>query len=382
MHLTKPCLSWISRNKILLAVLFLGVVLDFSITRIRDNPWSVLGELIGFVVFLGYIFFPRVGGWVFIAAVVAMNVVPTVEFGLVVYLTIPVIFDWSWRGWWKQSLIATLVSSLAILIGFAGKYNTIASVFYALLLLFALGAGFVLRQYIEENLRLNIHSVMEQHRYELAQLQTKQELSAELHNYTAGTLSRLTTLSAKLLEDAKGSPETSEETRLRLELLHGESVRALSELRRTLSVLGQNPTLKATPTPLATTLDTARDVATGFGFNVEIDTDPENLRTLSTTVTSLLRECVREALTNLIKYGNPEKPCRVSIEVDNMERIVDFTMMNSISSFSANPVLSSGRGLKLLGEQLHISGGFLEAGRTGEHWVLHITIPLEMEVTK
>lgn len=380
MNFSKRRLPEISRNQILFVVLLLGVGLDFSIVRIRDNPWSVLGEAIGFVVFLGYIFFPRVGGWFFIAVIVAMNVLPTVEFGLVVYLTIAVVFDWTWRGWWKQGLVATCISSLSIFIGFAGKYNLIASVFYALLQLFAFGAGHMLRRYIEENLRLNVQSLTEQHRYELALMHTKQQFAAELHNYTAGTLSRITTLSAKLLEDVNDYPEISEETRLRLKLLHEESVRALRELRRTLGVLGQNTTVKAASTSLATSLDTVREVASAFGFNLEIDDAPEDLNTLSPAVTDLLRECLRESLTNLIKYGNPEQYCRLSIEIDDTHGVLDFTMMNSINSLPVDSVLSSGKGLKLLGEQLNVRGGVLEAGRIGEHWVLRITIPLELEV--
>lgn len=366
----------ISRAGILILLVSLAAVLDLSVTRTRSDSWSVLGLAVAVVAFLLYIVYPRFGGWGFIVVAACLGTIPVLNLGAVLYLTLAVVFDWAWRGWWKQSLAAVLIASISVIVGFEGKYNIIAGLFYAAQQLFAFGAGFLLRRYIDENVRLQLHAVMEKHRNEAAATQMKQQLATELHNYTAGTLSRITSLSAKLVEDAKNDPNASADTVLRLEVLHGESVRALRELRSTIGMLGQNTLASETPVNLVVSLETAKSVAEGFGFDLETDLDPDNVSELSEDTTRLLRECVREALTNLIKYGDPEKPCALTVEIDEAERLVDFTVVNSIGSPGHNPVLSGGNGLVLLSQRLKSAGGTLEAGRTGRRWVLHITVPL------
>ena len=369
----------VSRAKILILLVSLATVLDLSVARTRSDPWSVLGLAVAVVAFSLFIVYPRFGGWVFIAAAACLGAIPALNLGTVLYLTLAVVFDWAWRGWWKQSLAAVLIASISVIVGFEGKYNIIAGIFYAAQQLFAFGAGFLLRRYIEENVRLQLHAVMEKHRNESAVTQMKQQLARELHNYTAGTLSRITSLSSKLVEDAKNDPNASADTALRLEVLHGESVRALRELRSTIGMLGQTTPPPETVANLVASLETAKSVAEGFGFNLETDFNPDNVSELSEDTTRLLRECVREALTNLIKYGDPEKPCDLTIEVDEATHLVDFTAVNSIGSPGNDSVLSGGNGLELLGQRLKFAGGTLEAGRTGERWVLHITVPFTVQ---
>lgn len=366
-----------TRKWILLGSLLFIIILDLSVDTLRSNWLNLFALTIVALTFTSFIFFEQVGGWLFIAVTVFMIVNPWVATGASAYLFVLVVFHWAWRGWWKQSLAAVLLNSTAVMIGFADKYNLTAGLFICGLSIFAFVTGCMLRSYFKENIRLNLQMELERYRQESLLRQIRQHISMELHDYTAGTLSRIVSLSTQLLESFNENRDISIHTIEKLELLHSESVQALRELRGTISMLGENASSRVTNVTLAEELDNVKAVAIGYGFNLQIDFCSEDFANLNEDCSDILKNCVREALTNLIKYGDATEECSFMLEVDDVDDVIILTAVNSVGTPITESVLSRGSGLDFLRRRVRKAGGKLEAGTTGNRWVLHIEVPLK-----
>lgn len=145
----------------------------------------------------------------------------------------------------------------------------------------------------------------------------------------------------------------------------------LNKTRQLLETLNARPSSSRTQS-LPGTLETLNKRLRDHGFTVISTMD------LATPVTkhlhnAILDRMLREAVTNIIKYGTPQSV--VNIDVKSSERGVTITINNSYAKAGEKSPYSTHLGLSSILENLHAVGGALKTHSTDREWTITAQIP-------
>lgn len=112
--------------------------------------------------------------------------------------------------------------------------------------------------------------------------------------------------------------------------------------------------------------------AVGFTVHPEVATSPDLPRSITFAAGRLLRE----AATNVLKYGDTEVPVVMRAVTEGGEFVVD--VVNGLPEVERAKVSQTGLGLTGLAERVRLLGGHLELTSEDRTWRLRADIPLEV----
>jgi signal transduction histidine kinase len=110
-----------------------------------------------------------------------------------------------------------------------------------------------------------------------------------------------------------------------------------------------------------------------------VDAHLEDVEGVPAVVGQTVYRIVREALTNVRKHA-PD--ARVHLEVSRAGEQLTVTVTNTLTHVAdlGHDALSAGTGLPSMRERATLLGGEVTAGRDGDLWRVHATLPLRQEV--
>ena len=359
---------WVYRlGMLLLIVLALGV--DLFLFQVPPRPTSLIAAAILSISSILFLFWPRLGGWIYLLADAIFVALPSSSVGMLGYLCMAVIFLWGWRRYYVDAALAIILLAASFFLG-APLYPA-TSILTSILLIASFTAGYMLRRYVDERDGA-LNQLWNQ------RLQTIQEnqafrdgLSVQLHDSVAGTLS----IVASTAEVICGELPSDSPTHSKAELLRQETRNALSELREIIQLLDTRQGQKEIRPHLKKELDRATSVAAGAGLRLELDSSGQELKALPDDFENQLITILRETITNAIKYASPSAP--VTLSISRSGNLVEFMMKNRVSEEVQDAVMSSGKGLLQLEKCLDDSGGSLEAWSSNGWWIVHAELPIE-----
>jgi signal transduction histidine kinase len=230
--------------------------------------------------------------------------------------------------------------------------------------------GVLVRQWADRTVRLT----QETERLAAAQDRVRQETAAaersriarELHDVLAHSVSAMVLQVTAAEGLVRADPGRAEG------LLHDVAAvgrQALSETGRLLHLIRDtDDELGLAPEAGLDRLPGLLEGFRGRGLAVELETSGL-LAGLPPGVDLSAYRIVQEALTNALRHGGGEAVVRISRDADRVEIHV---------SNPAGPGGTSGSGLGLVGmsERVAVFGGSLEHGRSGDRYVLDVTLPV------
>jgi signal transduction histidine kinase len=203
-----------------------------------------------------------------------------------------------------------------------------------------------------------------------AVLAERTAVARDLHDAIAAHLSTSAIHSGAVLARA---PET-ERDRAALQAVRTSSLAALEEMRTMILLLRADGSMPddATMPGGAERLPELVDAAAADGLRVCMDM-PEVPR-VPAPVGQALYRIVQEALTNAGKHAPGSS---VHLEVAEDADHVNVTITNTLTSTVdlGHRALSAGTGLASMRERAMLLGGELSAGRDGDGWRVHLTLP-------
>lgn len=116
-----------------------------------------------------------------------------------------------------------------------------------------------------------------------------------------------------------------------------------------------------------------------LGYRPRFTTPPE-VDELPSTLSRTLIRIMQETSTNIIKHAPPRCECRADVRVD--ARHVVLTVRNPLGTDEGREELHhgpTGWGLRGIAERVDLLGGDLEAGPTGQEWLVSARIPLSAD---
>ncbi|MET8828656.1 histidine kinase [Streptomyces sp. NPDC004610] len=256
----------------------------------------------------------------------------------------------------------------------SGLQTPVVAIVQALLVVAVAAAGVVgrvLNAYItalrERAVRLEIER---DQRARLAAAAERSRVAREMHDILGHTLAVIVGLANGAAGLTEAKPERGAQT---LRIIADSGRGALAELRRLLSVIGDDEKSAPGDTPLAPQpgfgdLDALleRVRAAGPAVTLAVEGSPDEL---PPGLQLAVYRVVQEAMTNTLKYAAPDTAVRVTIAVD--DTAVDLTVQDTGPS-RAPGVNSDGRGLVGMRERAALYGGGVTAGtnRLGG-WTVH-----------
>ncbi|MCI6585112.1 MAG: histidine kinase [Mobiluncus sp.] len=354
---------------LLLIALALGV--DLFLFQNPPHPTSLIAATVLSISSILFLFWPRLGGWIYLLADAGFVAFPGSFVGMLGYMCMAVVFLWGWRRYYLDAAIGIALLSVSFFLG-APKYPA-TGILTSILLLAGFTAGYMLRRYVDER-DAALNQLWEEKLKTVQETQAFRDgLSVQLHDSVAGTLS----IVASTAEVISGEIPTDSLARPKTELLRLETRRALSELREIIQLLDTRQDRETIRPNLEKELERAASVTAGAGLSLELDSSEEELKELPDYLQDQLIPILRETTTNAIKYASPSAP--VTLSISQSENLVEFMMKNRVSEEVQDAVMSSGKGLLQLRKRLEDSGGSLEAWSANGWWIVHAELPIEGE---
>ncbi|WP_409483670.1 sensor histidine kinase [Arsenicicoccus dermatophilus] len=199
-----------------------------------------------------------------------------------------------------------------------------------------------------------------------ARAQERRMLARELHDVVAHGLT-LVTMQATLLR-AADDPAVREQAARTIEVT---SRAALRELRALLDVLSSSDAVAERTGAVPDLRETVAALTVGcerLGYPLTAHVDPVDL---GPATRHAVDRVLREAVTNLLKHSGPGP---AELRVTGRGGDVVITVGNRMVPTGA-AVPSGGSGLTGLAERVRLLGGQLDAGPTGDRWVLRAVLP-------
>ncbi|GIE95211.1 sensor histidine kinase [Paractinoplanes rishiriensis] len=199
-------------------------------------------------------------------------------------------------------------------------------------------------------------------------------MARDLHDVIAAHLSTTAIHSGAAL----AAPPDTERDRAALRAVRTSSLAALEDMRSMIMLLRADAAPAADPA-LPGGLDRLPelvDAATADGLRVEVHT--RDVPELPVLVGQATYRIVREALTNARKHAPAS---HVRLDVKEAGATVSVTVTNTLTRAGGlgHQALSAGTGLTSMRERAALLGGELTAGREGDRWRVHATLPLHPE---
>lgn len=92
---------------LLLIVLALGV--DLFLFQVPPRPTSLIAAAILSISSIIFLFWPRLGGWIYLLADAIFVALPSSSVGMLGYLCMAVIFLWGWRRYYVDAALAIIL---------------------------------------------------------------------------------------------------------------------------------------------------------------------------------------------------------------------------------------------------------------------------------
>ncbi len=209
--------------------------------------------------------------------------------------------------------------------------------------------------------------------HDAARDDVRRELAGELHDIVAHQLSLITM-------QATGYRDETDAEALRAGLDRVTAINAsaqadlalLLHVMRTGAGAAQPETGAGWLSPTAAA-DAAAATLREAGRPVRVDIDPA-IDAADPTTRRTMTRIIREATTNILRYGRPGGTCsiRIAMSGDGLRLTID----NPLPERARHSVHSTGLGLIGLEERLRITGGTLETGAAEGRWRLAAQLPL------
>ncbi len=364
---------------------------------------------------------PLIGGLtVFVLTGLAAS--KDVDLGLVFLGVFAVALDWISRGWWVRTVIALLGANTA---QFLSSGSPVANGLGVILgSTIAIAGGLTLRHFQQqETLLKQKRAAAEQERAAAKEKQAaaEQERAAAKEKQAAAEQERAAAKEKQAAAEQKRA--TAEEERIAAEEALELAVQAQKEIRQDLAAT-LHDTLAAdlvrialSSHSLATTIDnsevaeTARELENASRSTLQhlraviATTKVQHIKGPEPTIASVIKECslmlsrrnikisskfpenldarcstdlkknialiIQESSMNILKYGKADSGASISIETSG-EAAIDIMIANECTTehIEDHGEISSGFGLENLSNRIINTGGFLEASRRGDRWVL------------
>lgn len=189
-------------------------------------------------------------------------------------------------------------------------------------------------------------------------------LAHELHDSVTGAVAGMI-----LHAGAARALATDPRVRQALEVIEHAGAQAMRELH---SMLGLLRAPEAAPGRRFAEVEQLLDTARRAGLEVCLEVTGQ-ARTLTGDTDHAAFRVMQEALTNVTKHAG--RGARVEVGVVWAEHTLDLTVRSSGGLPTSAAALSSGTGLRGLGERLDALGGALRAGPARDGWCVHATLP-------
>jgi len=325
---------------------------------------------------------PAIGGTIVISIATLTVLFPdnTINSSLMFLGIFAVAADWISRDWWLAAVLALLIPQTTQLA--ASDQLMADSRGVVLGSSIAIVGGFLLRHFEHRaHLQEQRRAAAEQERataeeeriaaeeaLELAvqaQKEIRQDLAATLHDTLAADLVRIA-LSSHSLATTIDNSEVAETARelenaSRSTLQHLRAVIATTKVQH---IKGPEPTIASVIKECSLMLS-RRNIKISSKF-------PENLDArCSTDLKKNIALIIQESSMNILKYGKADSGASISIETSG-EAAIDIMIANECTTehIEDHGEISSGFGLENLSNRIINTGGFLEASRRGDRWVL------------
>ncbi len=218
--------------------------------------------------------------------------------------------------------------------------------------------------------RIRAQRIASEQRRETELMEQRRAIARELHDTIAHNAT-LTMLRATTAKDHVADPELISAD---LDFMAAASRQTTVDLRELLAAIRgpvDKPIAEAPRIPPSTALANARGSLEKAGFRPSILTDG-SLDDLPAPARDALVRTVTESTANIVRHGDPAKPC--SLLFERTEQGVEFVATNTISGKQFRH--GNGFGLLGLGERIRSLGGELNVSSNPPNWVLHARIPL------
>lgn len=336
---------------------------------------------------------PLIGGLT-VFVLVGLAASKDVDLGLVFLGVFAVALDWISRGWWVRTVIALLGANTA---QFLSSGSPVADGLGVILgSTIAIAGGLTLRHFQQqETLLKQKRAAAEQERaaakekqaaaeqerataeeeriaaeeaLELAvqaQKEIRQDLAATLHDTLAADLVRIA-LSSHSLATTIDNSEVAETARE----LENASRSTLQHLRAVIATTKVQHIKEPEPTIASVIKECSLMLSRR---NIKISSKfPENLDArCSADLKKNIALVIQESALNILKYGKADSGASISIETSG-EAAIDIMIANECTTehIEDHGEISGGFGLENLSNRIINTGGFLEASRRGDRWVL------------
>lgn len=201
-------------------------------------------------------------------------------------------------------------------------------------------------------------------------IRMRQDLSRELHDTVARSLTRVT-LAAERARLRGGASERD------LTLIYDTAADGVRQLRWVMSLLASPvepgslarlPGTSLTSALAAAEADLGRH---GFGVSISITGDASTLRQ---DHAATLGAATGEAVANIIKHGDPASPSAIAVDVTNAD--AELVFINAIRPTTVVEP-GGGMGLPALDQRLQVLGGEVTTECTASQWRTRIHLPLQ-----
>ena len=389
---------WVS-----VAFLALGTLYDFYVSVTNPSLYMQQpGYSIGQLFFVAVVVLaPFSVPWAMVVAYVALAVSAWNSNGLtglpVIMFTLFVLGIALKRRWQLYFGIASV--AWVIILMFQGTLDWVSTSFFAGMVLVMTGFGTVIGEF---RARHNKEVDALEARAEEARSRERRLLARELHDVVAHELTVITMQSHVM--QAATRPDDVEAARSAISSTAGN---ALGELKRLLAVMNDDTAMlrvdradqlaeESAAAAEAAVLEGAGGVqgpptgddadlgplidrlvgqmqAVGFTVEPEVAVAHEVPRSVRFAAGRLLRE----AATNVLKYGDTEVPVRLLVTTWDGEFVVD--VVNGLPEVERANVSQTGLGLTGLAERVRLLGGHLELTSEERTWRLRADIPLDID---
>jgi len=152
---------------------------------------------------------------------------------------------------------------------------------------------------------------------------------------------------------------------------------AMADIRRTVGLLDGAP-MKMAPEPSVDDISRLVDDFVRAGLQIHLDTDGQFDRVSAATGLALYR-ITQESLANIAKHS-PDSQSTVTLAISRTAATL--TVVNRLPIAVAATTASEGRGVAGMRQRVHLLGGTIDIGPSGDGWLVRANIPLGPVDTK
>lgn len=214
--------------------------------------------------------------------------------------------------------------------------------------------------------------VARQNLQDQAVLNERERIAQDLHDVVAHsmTVSVMHTRLAFSADDHAGKDQ-------HLAVAENASEQALHDLRVVMRALGTKKNYddqaNTSPWDLAAEIESCDEQLSALGYQVRRQVDG-NLTEVSDTLAVVLAPVLREATTNVVKYGLPGVAV-LRLSITDSSVTLELTTPVDARPAKHQPVLSDGFGLRGMRERLNVVNGTLRAESMGSTWTVLAEVP-------